>query len=188
MNPKVEKIFYALAIFVLMNAFFILRQSSVPEVSNLQNQVKQQFSIAWQQTIGDQSYFTELSGVYDGITAFYNQSADATIALIKSPDSDADIYSVFSKTFNMIAQVFQKPQQTNAAVASDNQTQKDKNHFNISTPIDSQTQLISGTAIVKPVNQINSWVTIQDNFTGQLYCLAIYNGEVSKYLGPCKSD
>ena len=44
-------------------------------------------------------------------------------------------------------------------------------------------------AMTDPVNSQNQpWVTMRDALTGQYYCLAVYNGEVNKYLGPCKFD
>lgn len=41
---------------------------------------------------------------------------------------------------------------------------------------------------LKPVNGPNEWVTIQDNYTGKLFCLAIYNNEINRYAGACRTD
>jgi hypothetical protein len=32
------------------------------------------------------------------------------------------------------------------------------------------------------------WLNLRDINTGQIYCVAIYNTEVNRYLGPCKND
>ncbi len=50
---------------------------------------------------------------------------------------------------------------------------------------------VAGTYVdlEQPVNDMSRpWVTLQDNMTGQTYCVAIYNNEVNKYLGECKRD
>ncbi|HEV8601698.1 MAG TPA: hypothetical protein VGQ87_03855 [Patescibacteria group bacterium] len=52
--------------------------------------------------------------------------------------------------------------------------------------------LVAGTWLFEKEQPVNSqaqpWVTVQDNMTGQLFCLAIYDGEVNKYSGPCRYD
>ncbi len=49
---------------------------------------------------------------------------------------------------------------------------------------------VAGVSIAaeEPVNSSQPWVTLKDNLTGQLYCVAIYNNEVNKYLGECQRD
>jgi hypothetical protein len=171
MHGKAQKLFYALSIFLLMTAIFILRPSEVPEVTSLQKQMKQQFSIAWQQTMGDASYFDGLDNVYRGVQGFYIQAADSTIALLAQPDRDAEIYYVFGRTYQILADVFKDPAPT---VAVSKPQVSEERVLGVSEPS------------VMAVNRKNSWVTMQDNSTGQLYCVAIYNSEVNKYLGPCK--
>ncbi|MEJ0021974.1 MAG: hypothetical protein WDN47_05415 [Candidatus Doudnabacteria bacterium] len=194
---RAAAIFYGLSIFVLMTAFFVLQPSKAPEVAAFQQSVKLQVSVAWQQTIGDGPYFDTLANIYDGVTGFYMQASNQAIALLSQPDSDAAVYYVFHTTYQDFAQIFKSRQVHLAQTLNSPGPDKFMTEAAIDNIIpDSIVQasessgVIAGAAVNAvdaPVNQENSWVTIQDNFTGQKYCLAIYNGEVNKYLGECKS-
>jgi len=59
----------------------------------------------------------------------------------------------------------------------------------ITTVVGSGTVAGEYIELEQPVNDAaRPWVTLQDNMTGQTYCVAIYNNEVNKYLGECKRD
>ena len=205
MYQKASTVFYILSGFVLFAGLFELQPSRIPEVAEMQAQTKQQFSIAWQQTIGDQPYFLDLGEVLDGVFAFYNQSAGQMFALLSPRESDQDMVRVFAQTYGIFAQSLHlKGSKTVASTVSafsddkfvppadfmaeeplHNIVPEDMNH--VSRII--YQGVVSGTETdLTPGNAINSWITVQDNYTGQPYCLAIYNGEVNKYLGPCKND
>lgn len=183
-----------------MTAFFVISPSKDPEVASLQNDIKHQFGIAWQQTLGDAAYFDTLGQIYEGVTAFYDQSSQAYISLISQPDSDQALYYVFHSTYEEFARIFSKEPK---ALATENidlnlslpgkfMTEQALNNIVPETiePVKVSAGLVAGAGVesAEPVNQTNSWVTLRDNFTGQLYCLAIYNGEINKYLGACKND
>lgn len=194
MHPKALAIFYALSIFVLGTALFVLQPSQKPEVAELQGVIKQQISIAWQQTWGDRPFLAEVGDVYDGIAEFYNQSSNATVALLAAPDSDRDIAFVLQAVYSDFADVFRDSPSSVAEAPQPILPEKFMTESPIYNIVPSTTTAavtavgsVSG-AVAEPVNAPNSWVTIQDNFTGQLYCLAVYNGEVNKYLGACRND
>ena len=175
-----------------MTAVFVLQPNRSPQVSALQDSMKQQFSIAWQETIGDQPWFEDVSFVYDSVSDFYSQATDATIALIgPQGNSDQDIYFVYRTVYHDFAQIIGGHITT---LAQAEPAMPPMSKFMTEPAITNIIPVISGDVsgasmdAVEPVNKVNSWVTIQDNFTGQMYCLAIYNGEVNKYLGICKSD
>jgi hypothetical protein len=46
---------------------------------------------------------------------------------------------------------------------------------------------VAGASVSKRLMPPN-WSTLTDNITGQQYCIALFNGEVSKYAGECKYD
>lgn len=192
---KATAIFYGLSISVLMTALFVMQPSKVPGVAAMQTGIEQQFSIAWQQIIGDGPYFDELAFVFDSITAFYDQATNETVVMLSAPDTDEAIYYVFHTTYENIAQIFHPKQ----AYSAQNVDLTDYDNFMseqaINNIVPDTIKTLTGTVAgeetfryAEPVNNENSWVTIQDNFTGQIYCLAIYNGEVNKYLGHCKSE
>jgi len=204
MNQKALSIYYALAIFVLGTALFVFYPSN-PETTAWQDGVKHQFSIAWKQTIGDQPVFSSVAYVYDGVSEFYTQSADVMMTMIDHPQSDADIYYVFHEVYVDFASIFQAQPHGNVAGVStalntatlpqpeDFMTQPAiYNLVPASEPVTTSVQpAISGSSMVtgQPVNSTdNPWITVQDNATGQLYCLAVYDGTVNKYLGACKND
>ena len=176
-----------------MTAFFVLQPSKTPEVASYQSGIQQQFSMAWKQTLGDGPYFDSLAYVYDSVTAFYDQSAQAAVALLAQPESDEALYHVASATYEVFAKALVQASAPKVAIPvlpPDGQFMTQAAVTNIIP--DTSTGSISGVSfsgVQEPLNKIvNSWVTLQDNYTGQMYCLAIYNGEVNKYLGACKND
>lgn len=176
-----------------------MQPSTVPEVSALQTEMKQQFGVAWQQTIGDAPYFDSLAYIYDGVTDFYDQASREMIVLLSQPDTDQDLYYVFHAVYADFAQMFQPRHYSLAQkveIPGPGIFMTQKAIDNIVPDSIAEEKTLSGSVSgaltfyqgIEPVNKANSWVTLQDNFTGQIYCLAIYNGEVNKYLGDCKND
>lgn len=192
MYSRVETIFWGLGIFLLSAGLFLLQPSKIPETTALQDQVQHQFIMAWQQTIGDQPYFDDLSIIYDGVSSFYNQAAIYAVSLIRQPESDAALAYVFKTTYQNFAVAFDKIK-IGHKLADVQLPAVPANKFMTEQAI---MNIVPGGQVagasVQSGNPVNSvaqpWVTIQDNFTGQLYCLAVYNGDVNKYLGPCKYD
>ncbi len=201
MYQKATSIYYSLAIFVAGTAAFVMYPSNTIELANWQSGVKNDFKIAVVQTLGDQPWFTEVGQVYEAVADFYEQSSSATIALISQPEADEDMIYVFSEVYKTFAKSFQ-PNHSDNNVAYDNVSlplpgenfMTEEPLYNIVpyrtvvTTID--TGEVAGASInnTHPVNIDTPWVTIKDNLTGQLYCLAIYNGSVNQYLGACKND
>ncbi len=185
-----EKLFYTLAGFVLLTALFVLHPTNQSEVANLQNQMSSQFAVAWQQTIGDQPYFDDVALVFDSIERFYGQAGDATIALFDHGVADRDLAFIFTNVYQdfgaAIAHLPKNGDKTTAIASLSPNFMSEPAIYNI-VPVLAPTAVVSGASI-EPVNKTNSWVTIRDNFTGQLYCLAIYNNNINKYLGACKND
>jgi hypothetical protein len=200
MEQKANAIFYGLSGFLLMTALFVIQPSQVSEVSLLQNEMVQDFSTALHQTIGDQPFFSDVGTVIDGVAAFYDESASATIALFEPQDRDQDIVYVYKTVFNIFAEVFTTPHGEVAGVETVNisldKFMTEPAILNIipgdhvTRNNEHVTEEIAGmsTQYSTPVNTDQPWVTLRDNFTGQTYCIALYNGEVNKYLGPCKYD
>jgi hypothetical protein len=191
-------IYYGLAIFVVGAVVFVMHPSNVPEMTNWQNGIKHEFATAFKQTMGDQPWFSDFELVYDSVNNFYTQSSDATIALLAQPDTDSDIAYIFKEVYLSFAHAIKPP--ANTLAYKDLPLPPMPPNFMTEEPLynivpyrtvvktidDGQ---VAGTSTDNsPVNTKQPWVTIQDNLTGQLYCLAVYNGTVNKYLGPCKYD
>ena len=214
MYGKTASIYYSLASFLLLTGLFVLTPNTSPEVTTLQSEIKHEISVAWEQTIGDEPFLTDLVTVLEGVEAFYTQSADAMIALLEDrTGSDRDLAWIFNQTYNSIAASF-KPKATELAVNQVGGTQieaeeeLDMPNFMAEAPIlnivpegfklETSSPVVAGVSNstpetfvypdTTPVNLTQPWVTIKDNTTGQLYCLAVYNGEVNKYLGECKYE
>lgn len=189
MYYRAEQTFYILASFVLFTAVFVMAPSVQPETMALQDNIKTQFSRAFVQTIGDQPFLSEIGFIYDGVQNFYAQAAESTLALIKHEEADRDLALLFQGIFSEFKDAALAYMPRPQAVV----TQLDPM---LDTVIDEVPRLtapagmVSGQTVdVPPIaNMHRAWVTIQDNMTGQLYCLAIYNGEVNKYIGECVDE
>lgn len=193
MSSRANTLFYALSAFVLMTAVFVMQPSSVPEVTMLQTEIKTQFVTAFQQTIGDQPFFDDVILVFEGVSAFYEEAATSTIALLEDREADADLVNLYAATYEKLVATLGSyvSNQFGSALASVEPAVADEEAgLNISSsPVLYFKPAVSGSFVDNsPVNLEKPWVTIQDNYTSQLYCLAIYNGEVNKYLGPCQDD
>jgi len=189
MYYRAESIFYALASFVIFTAAFVLAPSAHEETRILQTEVREQFRVAFIQTMGDQPYFEEAEIIFDGIRDFYIQSADSAIALFKHEEADRDLAYIFKGMVLELARVatmYLPEPQTLASVAESNQELPEAV---ILPRVVAPAGMVSGEVLLPSVaNTYQAWVTIQDNMTGQLFCVAIYNGEVNKYLGECVDE
>ena len=199
MYSSAEKVFYGLSIFLLGMALFIFTPNPSRDIASFQSEARTSLSIAWQQTLGDQPYFTEVGEVVDGLTMFYDQATSSMIAMLSMPSADADIAQVFGQTYRIFAQSVQTHKvgpASEASLVTQASFMAEQPIFNIiptqnaisgSGQVSGQeTQAFTNPAQV--VNLSNPWFTAIDAMTGQKYCMAIYNGEVNKYLGPCKND
>jgi hypothetical protein len=178
-----------------MMAFFLLSPSKNKDVAALQSEMGREFSVAWQQTIGDQPYFEEFAVIFDGVRDFYEESATAMVALIEDKEMDRDLAFVFKTAYQDFGQIITGQrgwQPTHVAEA------KQAPSMGLITPTAwvnlppatiSESGFVAGAVLDNsPVNIEKPWVTLKDNLTGQLYCVAFYNGELNKYLGPCAND
>lgn len=201
MHQRANTIFYVLSSFLLMAGLFVFSPSKVPEVTSLQTEIQKQFSIAWQGTIGDQPYFEELYAIIEGVDEFYSQAADQMIVLLDPKDNDQDLVYTVAQTYRIFATSFKVIENKSVASTQEADEFVVPSNFMAEEPIynivpESQisdnknqiTGIIAGTTLTEPVNLDQPWVTMMDNFTGQIYCVALYNGEVNKYLGPCKNE
>jgi hypothetical protein len=148
---------------------------------------------------------------YESIASFYDQSATITTAMFYEPDMNADIAYVYGHVYKSLVSAINPNYANPKAVAySEVQLPAVTPTFMTQEPLynlvpykevvktigeadvaAAQTGAVSGavTSLDQPVNSSNTpWVTIKDNSTGQLYCLAVYNGTVNQYIGPCKYD
>lgn len=169
-----------------------MKPSGILEVSALQAEMQSQFSVAFQQTLGDQPYFSEALAVIEGVNEFYNQAADSSIALFEDKQADAELAYIFGATYHKLVSVVSGyVKSANSATLAQEEPLPitPPADLAVTEPAEDYYGAVSGALLdVSPVNLEKPWVTIQDNSTGQLYCLAIYDGEVNKYLGPCKDD
>jgi hypothetical protein len=142
--------------------------------------------------------------VFDTVASFYDQSASATIALLSQPETDQDIIFVYSQVYQTFAKAFNPNYGNPSAIAyTEMPLPSEIPNFMSEEPLYNlvpyrevvktlqTTPVVAGTAVSVEV-PVNSeelpWVTMSDNSTGQLYCVAIYNGTVNQYLGPCQRD
>jgi hypothetical protein len=192
MSSRANTIFYTLSAFVLLTAVFVMTPSRVPEVSLLQTEIKTQFITAFQQTMGDQPYFDDVILVFDGVSAFYEEAATSAIALFEDREADAELAYIFQTTYKTLVATLgsyvSEEASANVAVSEPETPVTESGLYINPVPLRYEAAVSGSFVDNSPVNLEKPWVTIQDNYTSQLYCLAIYNGEVNKYLGPCQDD
>lgn len=191
MHGKPATIFYSLASFVMFTALFVMQNSSIPEVAALQDTIQHEFSVALVQTIGDGPVFDDLILVFDSISEFYQESAIASISLVQDQASDRDLAFIYTQAYEQVLLAFHPPPAMPAGAAT---TETTADNFmtepaisNIIPEAPPEAGAVSGLSN-EAVNEVVPWVTMRDNLTGQLYCVALYNGELNKYLGACRYD
>lgn len=208
MHRRLEQTFYVLASAVLAVGFFVVSNSQLPEVQAYKSQLRQEFVVAFEQTIGDGPVFDDVFLVINGINDFYAQASDAVIALLSQPETDEDMIYVFGSVYQTFAKAFVDPSADQPAVAGveivilENFMQEEpiysimpESHIFPAEEAASAASQVSSTQPYMPefvegeiANTDLPWVTLKDNVTGEFYCTAIYNGEVSTYQGKCKND
>lgn len=198
---KAKQLFYATSSLVITIGLFLVLPFGFGQVGEFKADVNNQFTTALQQTMGDQPFIVDDLGlVWSSINNFYDQSADATLALLEPGSSEDDLVRVVRNvytTFTTIASEFEQARIERVAGEEvinqiTNNRYQNLENFMAGEPLYNIVPdgAIAGEYIVagEPLNTDNPWVTMQDNITGQLYCVAIFNNEVNKYLGPCKYD
>jgi hypothetical protein len=203
MNKFAMSIYYSLAFVVVGATSFVLSPSDVPEMTKWQDGVKQEFMVAFQQTVGDQPWFSEFELVFDSVNQFYTDSTDAVVALLNDAEADEDIIYVFGQVYQSFAKAINQNKGSDLAYENlslppmPSNFMAEESIYNIVPyrtivkTIDATSGQVAGANSEEqvPVNSPKQpWVTIEDNSTGQLYCLAVYNGTVNNYLGACKND
>lgn len=184
MYSKASTVAYALAIFVLMNALFVVTNANDANehanyanrfvdshnsfvVSHFKQEIREAFKIALLQTIGDKPWFENLEVAITGIVDFYDQSASAMTALISPTYAEDDLFYIANQAYLVIARQAGTIDEEGevAGLLYESEYMQDE-----------------------PLYNIHPDFNFQPEDTGQLYCLAIYNGETNKYLGECKYD
>jgi hypothetical protein len=204
MYHKALSIYYGLAIFVIGAGFFVMQPTNSPEMVMWQSDIKHQVFTAWKQTIGDEPWFEDVALVYNGVTNFYEAASDETIAVLDQPELNEDLVFVFAKVYSAFADAFEGEGNSDSIAYSDLPLPAVTQNFMSEEPIynivpyrtvvttvdEGNEGRVAGTMVDVsiPANSISPWITVQDNYTGQLYCLAIYNATINKYLGPCKNE
>jgi hypothetical protein len=101
MYYRLEKLFYLLLAFVLLNVFFLVSSNSHQVVVDFQSDIKTRIAQAWTQTIGDDPWGVEIGHIYTYTYNFYSQAADSYIALVSFPDVDKQLSDIAVETFNV---------------------------------------------------------------------------------------
>jgi hypothetical protein len=212
-----EKLFYGLTAVVLGGALFAMGNSSNPEVASFQHNVQHQFTFAAAQVFGDQPVLDNVDLVIASIDQFYARATNVTLALLTPPASEDALNYVAATVYTdfALATHIQKPQvaaiplpeilgaHTEVAAAEiiipPNFMQEQPIYniipgHTIAAPLPTLRHLdnlISGEMLysLPAVNDSTGpWSNMRDSNTGQVYCIAIFNGTPNQYIGPCKHD
>lgn len=208
MHRKALKIFYSLAIFVLMNALFVMTNGGGKEVTALRQEIRESLRVAFWQTVGDRPWFEDVEIAVRGIDNFYIQATDQMLAMLEPTKHEDGMNQVLAAMGNAVSGIKHKePEATDQGRIAGLMIEGDfmqeeplrnivpweESAQNTESWVEKNDPSVLGITAGRysdqlPVNDSNEWVTIRDNYTGQLYCLAVYNSEINRYLGPCKKD
>ncbi len=216
MTTLPERIFYSLSTLVLGAALFVLSPQQSQIVSDFQNQAKQQFAIAAVQVFGDQPVLDTPIAVIQSINEFYDQSATAMLSLLEpSQGQDEQMVYVATAVYNdfrlalnpnrNMAVTQSRPEvlgtetkQSDAEIVIPKDFMQGEPLHNIvpdgyKPPVSvapDESQIIAAVQTTEYAQSPadSTWVSMKDGTTGQVYCVAIFNSEVNRYLGPCKND
>ena len=202
-----EKSFYFLSSLALMAALFVLQPNGNNQVADFQSQIGKEFQIASIQVFGDQPVLTDVRTIISGVNDFYQQSADAMLALLTPTAQEGDLNQIVAQTYHNFRLAFEikaTPQVAGTFTVRQNQepvtTEEPEtvpDNFMQEPPINNlipdgivpnvsfNSENYSGSL---PQVSTASWTNMRDSVTGQVYCVAIFNAEVNRYLGPCKND
>lgn len=215
MRHRAQHLLYLLSAFVLLNAFFVLQPARAEEVRVFQRDIRVKSVLATVQVVGDYEFFDGLDMVWRGINDFYASSAENFLALLEPRGTDDDVIYVFSQIYLSFNEAFRAERQGGVVAGERTEAVEiDFETFMSEEPLrniipDPEVPLslgsflkteprVAGVAVVNQggeeyyygevVNRNQPWVSIKDNWNGEIYCIALYNGEVNKYSGKCKYD
>ncbi|MBX4204882.1 MAG: hypothetical protein KW788_01680 [Candidatus Doudnabacteria bacterium] len=198
-----EKLFYTLSAVVLGSAFFVIQPTQRAEVAAFQHEVRQQFAVASHQVFGDEPLMVDSTKlVVSSVYEFYMRSADAFIALTTPSASQNDLNIIIADVYNKITTSLDNRERQAAPQVLGIETVETQTievqplilpNFMQEEPVmdivPSHREVTAHPIIQASHPAVNDhgmpWVDLRDNQTGQIYCVAIYNAEVNRYLGPC---
>ena len=209
MTTVQEKLFYSLSSLTLGAALFVLSGSINPDVVKFQTEVKQQVTVASIQVFGDQPVFDEVLFVIGSINEFYHRSADEMIAMLTPVAGEQDqlndlaigVYKGLKVALQTNVHIAQNAQpmvlgSETSQVEEEFSTQIPANFMQEEPVYGPVNQTMTTTATLAPpadfnnskTSSSNTWVSMTDGVTGQIYCVGVFNAEVNRYLGPCVND
>jgi hypothetical protein len=205
---RAEQLFYATSSLGLALAIFLLLPFGFGHVAQFKATVNEQLEKAFIQIIGDQPFLVDdLEIAWLGVNDFYNVSTDEMLVLLTPTKSEDDLFIIANEVSNQFAPVVVRLASLLERVGSVSGESTQNNQLRIPSDKfmqeESLMNIIPGEIfdmnpepdileeymfIEHPVNNNLPWVTLSDNITEELFCVAIYNNEVNKYQGPCKFD
>lgn len=202
MYHKAQTAAYGLAIFVLLNGFFVLDDGMGERgVMGFKGEVRHEFSRAFVQTVGDKAWFEDVEIVWSGVNDFYSQSADNALALFEPREEEKDAVAVVGNIVVAFERGVNGIKGDKGMVAGETIEEEfvPQDNFMTEEPIyniipENDSGSVQGIYYLPfetlPAENTNSnpWVTIIDPVTGQSHCVAIFNNEISEYEGECKQD
>ncbi|HEX5430230.1 MAG TPA: hypothetical protein VFX17_04105 [Patescibacteria group bacterium] len=209
MRHWTEQLFYSLSAVLLLAAAFVLQPARNSDVAQFQQSVKHQFQVATLEVIGDRPWFGEVNLIVSSVNEFYQESADAVIVALTPAPTESGVAYIGNSMIHEFAQLLTPAKINQPAVAVVPTFQIPAN-FMQEPPIDNiipagdhknpvadangaQASISAVQSIASANTAINDglgspWVNLRDSDTGQVYCVAIFNAEVNRYIGPCKDE
>ncbi len=218
MYKQVEQTFYTLSIFVLLGLMFVARPANKTfegvSTAEFKEGIVRQFRVAVDQILVPVHPVSELSLLWQSIDKFYFTSSQEVLVVIPAIEMPDGVQVALDRLAFAVAEGLRGHQSFSVQSVVQNPSHDVSGETRVSllnkaldlakslqrnlaietasrAIISAPTGSVAGLSI-NSVEAANSrqkpWVTLEDNLTGQKYCVAIYNSTVNKYLGECDAD
>jgi len=194
-----EKLFYGFSAVLLGAGIFVIQPAHNQDVSNFQSNIKNQFALAAGEVLDYHPMLDSVEFIVSGVNQFYQEAAISMTAILTPSGSMNGLNFVATSTYQRFASLFNQNlpkvagisiiarQKEETLVIPPNFMQEDP-VYNIVPQQSLNFAPANQAAIIPPAIPKETWMNITDTNTGQVYCVAIFNSEVNRYLGPCKND
>lgn len=196
MERVIRQLNYAFLCVIMAAAFFVLKPSDSDEVKLFQANLKSDFAQSFASLIGDESFLEPFAFIWNTSEAFYQDTSNQALALLKPTDTMVEFTLRFNKQYQSDKIAAHSDISLSGYMALDplinivpvSDAEKLLDPYFSEEGFESEGR-VAGESIGAGFEDKNPvWLTIPDSLNGEVYCLAIFDGVVNSYQGPCVFD
>jgi hypothetical protein len=185
---------------LLLALLFIVSPTKDKDLLVFQQEIRSQFAQATVDVLGGIDYAEPFVLVWESVDAFYKESAAQTIALLEPTESVTEMVLMFSEEYLIDKEIasttlvlrptIKEDAIFNIVPMSEADLLLDPYFHEDLVYMEEYGGVVAGESISvsEEARPEADWKTITDSITGYPFCLAIFNGEVNSYPGPCAQE